>query len=135
MGKVVALYSVTVENDENGIKEVIGLSYEDKLIGYWVEPVYKNKGEGATNKLLRTLIYETVDENLNYIGLIKGLINKGLKVEEVDKKTLSTKDNGYSADVYNIKINGEDAVIYEYSDAKAALSEGSREDFIRVTQD
>lgn len=124
MGKVVALYSVTVENDENGIKEVIGLSYEDKLIGYWVEPVYKNKGEGATNKLLRTLIYETVDENLNYIGLFKGLMNKGLKVEEVNKKNLSTKDNRYSADIYNMKINGEDAVIYEYSDAKAALSEG-----------
>lgn len=124
MGEVVELYSVNVENNEDGIKEVIGLSYGDKLIGYWVEPVYKNKGEGATNKLLRTLTYETVNENLNYIGLIKSLMNKRLKVEEIDKKVSSTKDNGYSADIYNIKINGEDVVIYEYSDAKAALSEG-----------
>ena len=125
MWKVVELYSVTVENDENGVKEVIGLSYEDKLIGYWAEPVYKNKGEGATNKLLRTLTYKTVDENLTYTGLIKDLISKGLKIEEINKKTLSPKDNGYSADIYNIKINGEDAVIYEYSDDKAALSEGN----------
>ncbi|WP_300384303.1 hypothetical protein, partial [Clostridium sp.] len=125
MWKVVELYSVTIENDENVIKEVIGLAYEDKLIGYWVEPVYKNKGEGTTNKFLRTLTYETVDENLNYPGLIKVLIIKSLKVEEIDKKTASTKDNGYSADIYNIKINGEDAVIYEYSDDKASLSEGN----------
>ncbi|WP_300385285.1 hypothetical protein, partial [Clostridium sp.] len=109
----------------NGVKEVIGLAYEDKLIGYWVEPVYKNKGEGATNKLLITLTYETVNENLNYPGLIKDLISKGLKVEEINKKTLFPKDNGYSADIYKIKINGEDAVIYEYSDDKAALSEGN----------
>lgn len=82
-----------------------------------------NKGDSEINKILRELIHEKVDENINYIGLIKGLMNKDLKIEEIDKKTSTTKDNGYSAEVYNIKINGKDATIYEYSDKKAALRE------------
>ena len=72
-----------------------------------------------------TDILDKSDEKLNYTSLIKELINKDLKVEELDKKISSTKDNGYSSDIYNIKINGEDVLIYEYSDAKAALSEAN----------
>lgn len=72
-----------------------------------------------------TDILDKMDEKLNYTSLIKGLVNNNLKIEEIDKRTSSAKDNGYSADIYNIKINGEDAIVYEYSDVKAALSEAN----------
>lgn len=72
-----------------------------------------------------TDISNKTDEKLNYNSLIKALINRELKIEEIDKRTSAAKDNGYSADIYNLKVNDEDLLVYEYNDDKAALSEAN----------
>ncbi|GAA0083947.1 hypothetical protein UT300007_03860 [Clostridium sp. CTA-7] len=80
-----------------------------------------------------TYVLDKTDEKLNYTSLIKGLINNNLKIEEIDKRTSAAKDNGYCANIYNLKINDEDLLVYEYNDTKAALSEANliNEDSLR----
>lgn len=69
-------------------------------------------------------VVEKTVEEISYINFTKYLGgNFGLKVEEVGKNTLTTKDNGYSAKRYTIKVNDEELKVYEYNDERAALSE------------
>lgn len=122
LGTEVNLISFYIDNTE-GIQEIIGLLNNDILVGYWLSPIYNKKGESEVNKILNELSVETSGD-LSYIKLIKYLGgNFGLKVEEVSKKTLTTKDNGYSTETYTIKVNDEELKIYEYNDSRAALSE------------
>lgn len=100
--------------DVNGVQYKVSKDEIEKL-----RRLYDSLNYDETDML------DGVDEKLNYTSLIKELINKDLKVEELDKKISSTKDNGYSSDIYNIKINDEDLLVYEYNDAKAALSEAN----------
>ncbi|MGG7057782.1 M56 family metallopeptidase [Clostridium tertium] len=62
-------------------------------------------------------------ENLNFHSVIKEIGNKNLEVKLIEEKSLSTKDNGYSAKNYTIKVNDEELKIYEYDHEMAALSE------------
>ncbi|MGG7143009.1 M56 family metallopeptidase [Clostridium nigeriense] len=62
-------------------------------------------------------------ENLNFHSVIKEIVNKNLEVKLIEEKSLSTKDNGYSAKSYTIKVNNEELKIYEYDDKMATLSE------------
>lgn len=122
LGTKVDLISFHIDNTD-GIQEIIGLLNDDILVGYWLSPIYNKKGESEVNKILNELRVETSGD-LSYIKLIKYLGgNFGLKVEEVSKKTLTTKDNGYSTETYTIKVNDEELKIYEYNDSRAALSE------------
>lgn len=122
LGTEVNLISFYIDNTE-GIQEIIGLLNDDILVGYWLSPIYNKKGESEVNKILNELSVETSGD-LSYIKLIKYLGgNFGLKVEVVSKKTLTTKDNGYSAETYTIKGNDEELKIYEYNDSRASLSE------------
>ena len=122
LGKEVNLISFHIDNTQ-GIQEIIGLLNDDILVGYWLSPIYNTKGESEVNKILNELSVKTV-EDIYYITLIKYLVvNFDLKVEEASKNTLTTKDNGYFAESYTIKVNNEEVKIYEYNDERAALSE------------
>ena len=61
--------------------------------------------------------------SLNFHSLVKQLIDKNIEIKLIEEKSLSTKENGYSADFYTIKANNEEVKIYDYIDSKAALSE------------
>ncbi|WP_411170008.1 hypothetical protein ACH36K_05810 [Clostridium sp. MB05] len=100
--------------DVNGIQYKVSKDEIEKL-----RRLYDSLNYDETN------ILDKMDEKLNYTSLIKGLINNNLKIEEIDKRTSAAKENGYSADIYSLKINDEDVLVYEYSDAKAALSEAN----------
>lgn len=122
LGTEVNLISFHIGNTE-GIQEIIGLLNDDILVGYWLSPIYNKKGESEVNKILNELSIKTSGD-LSYVKIIKYLGGDfGLKVEEISKKTLTTKDNGYSAEIYTIKVNDEELKIYEYNDSRAALSE------------
>lgn len=122
LGKSAEAYSFSLEIVD-GLQQVVGIVCEDKLVAYWLSPIFTSKDDSEINKILETLKYEKVEEDISYYYLIKRLVSKEIKVEEISKKLSKTKDGGYSAEVYNIKINGDDAIIYEYSDENAALSE------------
>lgn len=122
LGKPAEAYSFSLDIVD-GLQEVVGIICEDKLVAYWLSPIFTSKGDNEINKILETLKYEKAEEGISYNYIIKRLISNGIKVEEISKELSKTKDGGYSAELYNIKINGDNATIYEYSDEKAALSE------------
>ena len=73
----------------------------------------------------RDIVSNEVIENgsLNFHSLVKQLMDKNIEIKLIEEKSLSTKDNGYSADFYTIKANNEEVKIYDYIDSKAAISE------------
>lgn len=122
LGKPAEAYSFSLDIVD-GLQEVVGIICEDKLVAYWLSPIFTSKGDNEINKILEALKYEKAEEGISYNYIIKKLISNGIKIEEISKEFSETKDVGYSAELYNIKINGDNATIYEYSDEKAALSE------------
>ncbi|MBS5939737.1 M56 family metallopeptidase [Clostridium sp.] len=122
LGLEVGLYAFNLDISD-GIQEAIGIVYEDKLVGYWISNKYYNKGEGDVYKILNELGVNDIGI-ISYSTVFKLLATTpNLKVEEKNKEKLATKDEMLTGDAYTVNINNEEVKIYEYSDAKAALSE------------
>ncbi|VYU38838.1 hypothetical protein [Clostridium tertium] len=106
-----------------GLQEAIAIIYKNKLVGYWISNEYYNKDEGDTSEILKEFgVNEYTD--ISYNTIFKNLAGiPNFKAEEKKREELETKDNAYSAKVNTVDINDNDIIIYEYSDAKAALIE------------
>lgn len=106
-----------------GLQEAIAIIYKNKLVGYWISNEYYDKGEGETSEILKEFGFNEYTD-ISYNTIFKNLAGTpNFKAEEKKREELETKDNSYSAKVNTVDINGNDIIIYEYSDAKAALSE------------
>lgn len=106
-----------------GLQEAIAIIYKNKLVGYWISNEYYDKGEGDTSEILKEFGFNEYTD-ISYNTIFKNLAGTpNFKAEEKKREELETKDNSYSAKVNTVDINGNDIIIYEYSDAKAALSE------------
>ena len=122
LGLEVEIYAFNLDISD-GIQEAIGIVYEDRLVGYWISNKYYNKGEGDVYKILNELGVNDIG-SISYSTVFKLLATTpNLKVEEKNKEKLATKDEMLTGDAYTVNINNEEIKIYEYSDAKAALSE------------
>ncbi|MGL5084841.1 MAG: M56 family metallopeptidase, partial [Clostridium sp.] len=122
LGKEAEIHSVLVDIQEDKFQQIIGIVCEEKLVGYWLSPVYSKGSEGDRDNIYNALKYEKPYEELNYENMKKALINKKMNIEEVSSVDKSLA-SGYSAQIHNIKINNEDVIIYEYVDGKAAQSD------------
>lgn len=106
-----------------GMQEAIGIIYEDNLVGYWLSNKYNNKDEGEAIKILQELGVKYIGD-ISYNNIFKRLATtSNLKVKEKNKEKVTSKDEMLIAEAYTVNINNEEVKIYEYSDAKAALSE------------
>lgn len=107
----------------HGLQEAIAIIYKNKLVGYWISNEYYDKDEGETSEILKEFGFNEYTD-ISYNTIFKNLAGTpNFKAEEKKREELETKDNSYSAKVNTVDINGNDIIIYEYSDAKAALSE------------
>lgn len=56
LGKSAEAYSFSLENSE-GLQQVLGVVCEDKLVAYWLSPIFTSKGNSEINKILNELKY------------------------------------------------------------------------------
>lgn len=56
LGKSAEAYSFSLENSE-GLQQVLGVVCEDKLVAYWLSPIFTSKGDSEINKILNELKY------------------------------------------------------------------------------
>lgn len=125
LGKGAVIQGFSIDDENEGIrKDIIGIISENKLVAYWLSPDYEGKGNGDMYDIIKALPYEKIQGDLSYISVVKGLMNKDLKVEEIGEVDKAV-ESGYSAKIYNIKVNGEDVTVYEYIDNKAAQSDAT----------
>lgn len=129
LGKEAYINAFTIETEDNSVRQqVIGITCENKLIGYWLShpSSYSSyeKVNGDALRIILALKYDRPVGELSYESVKKALISKRFKVEEVSSAGKYV-NSGYSAQVHNVKINNEDVIIYEYIDGKASQSDST----------